>query len=259
MPAKQDAFAKILEGEKGFKFTLRARDPLDKNVKRFQYLKDRGWIDEQALSLEAKVVAYNYQLDIPRLLKVQFNFYFSRGGGIYTTQKIEVATLKTWPRHNRALLLFVDCVFFLMCLASSAFMAREFQKDLKAGKCFGHFNIINTITWLSCLFGTSAFPSPLYSARAGSPGSPPGAFLQSCFTDPESGVQEGMPLRVLTMSFRWREHEGTKGLTIPVYTHTFLLDLESMEEEGVVRASSFLTSNGRCAVYDRFFIVCSFS
>eukprot|EP00913_Durusdinium_trenchii_P022702 g21321.t1 len=153
MPAKQDAFAKILEGEKGFKFTLRARDPLDKNVKRFQYLKDRGWIDEQALSLEAKVVAYNYQLDIPRLLKVQFNFYFSRGGGIYTTQKIEVATLKTWPRHNRALLLFVDCVFFLMCLASSAFMAREFQKDLKAGKCFGHFNIINTITWLSCLFG----------------------------------------------------------------------------------------------------------
>ena len=46
--------------------------------------------------------------------------------------------------------------------------AREFQKDLKArmdfnifklvlaskvGKCFGHFNIINTITWLSCLFG----------------------------------------------------------------------------------------------------------
>lgn len=151
MPAKQDAFAKILEGEKGFKFTLRARDPLDKNVKRFQYLKDRGWIDEQALSLEAKVVAYNYQLDIPRLLKVQFNF--SRGGGIYTTQKIEVATLKTWPRHNRALLLFVDCVFFLMCLASSAFMAREFQKDLKAGKCFGHFNIINTITWLSCLFG----------------------------------------------------------------------------------------------------------
>lgn len=129
----------------------------------------------------------------------------------------------------------------------------------EAGKCFGHFNIINTITWLSCLFGTSAFPSPLYSARAGSPGSPPGAFLQSCFTDPESGVQEGMPLRVLTMSFRWREHEGTKGLTIPVYTHTFLLDLESMEEEGVVRASSFLTSNGRCAVYDRFFIVCSFS
>eukprot|EP00435_Cladocopium_sp_Y103_P042572 s1172_g11.t2 len=153
MPVKQDPISKLLEGDKGFKFTLRAQDSLDKNRKRFQYLKDRGWIDEQTLSLQAKVVAFNYQLDIPRLLKVQFTFYFSRGGGIYTTQKIEVATLKTWPRHNRALLLFVDGVFFLMCLASSAFMAREFQKDLKVGKCIGHFNIINTITWLSCLFG----------------------------------------------------------------------------------------------------------
>lgn len=153
MPVKQDAISKLLEGDKGFKFTLRAQDSLDKNRKRFQYLKDRGWIDEQTLSLQAKVVAFNYQLDIPRLLKVQFTFYFSRGGGIYTTQKIEVATLKTWPRHNRGLLLFVDGVFFLMCLASSAFMAREFQKDLKVGKCIGHFNIINTITWLSCLFG----------------------------------------------------------------------------------------------------------
>jgi len=153
MPVKQDALSKLLDGEKGFTFTLRARDPLEKNMKRFQYLKERGWIDEQTLSLQAKVVAFNYQLDIPRLLKVQFTFYFSRGGGIYTTQKIEVATLKTWPRHNRALLLFVDGVFFLMCLASSAFMAKEFQKDLKVGKCIGHFNIINTITWLSCLFG----------------------------------------------------------------------------------------------------------
>ena len=29
----------------------------------------------------------------------------------------QVATLKTWPRHNRGLLLFVDGVFFLMCAA----------------------------------------------------------------------------------------------------------------------------------------------
>jgi len=46
-------------------------------MKRFQYLKDRGWIDEQTLSLETKVVAFNYQLAIPRLIKVQFKFYFS--------------------------------------------------------------------------------------------------------------------------------------------------------------------------------------
>ncbi|CAE7843405.1 pkd2, partial [Symbiodinium necroappetens] len=90
---------------------------------------------------------------IPRLIKVQFKFYFSRGGGVYTRQNIEVATLKTWPRHNRALLLFVDIVFLCMCLASTAFMAREFSKDMKAGKIFGHFNLINSITWLSCLFG----------------------------------------------------------------------------------------------------------
>ncbi|CAJ1372839.1 unnamed protein product [Effrenium voratum] len=153
MPIQQNSLTKILEGDKGFKFTLRAKDSSAKNQKRFQYLKDRGWLDEQSLSLEAKVVAYNYQLDIPRLVKVQFNFYFSRGGGIYTKQLIEVATLKTWPRHNRALLLFVDIVFFFMCLASSAFMAREFSKDMKEGKFLGHFNAINTITWLSCGFG----------------------------------------------------------------------------------------------------------
>lgn len=153
MPVEQTQLSRILDGEKGFQFTLRARDPLEKNMKRFQYLKDRGWIDEQTLSLETKVVAFNYQLAIPRLVKVQFKFYFSRGGGVYTRQNIEVATLKTWPRHNRALLLFVDIVFLCMCLASTAFMAREFSKDMKAGKIFGHFNLINSITWLSCLFG----------------------------------------------------------------------------------------------------------
>ena len=38
---------------------------------------------------------------------------FFRGSSFSSERK--VATLKTWPRHNRALLLFVDGVFFLMC------------------------------------------------------------------------------------------------------------------------------------------------
>lgn len=150
MPVVQSAAAKIFQGPKNFEFRLQANDTITKTMARLAYLRDRGWIDEQTLMMKLDVTLFNYQLKIPRLCNVQFTFFFSRGGGVFTTQAFEVSALKTF---NDKLVIPFDILFTLTVAASTLYIAMEFLKDMKTGRILGHFTLANVVNWLSCLIG----------------------------------------------------------------------------------------------------------
>eukprot|EP00930_Biecheleria_cincta_P038102 TRINITY_DN26184_c0_g1_i1.p1 TRINITY_DN26184_c0_g1~~TRINITY_DN26184_c0_g1_i1.p1 ORF type:complete len:800 (-),score=119.58 TRINITY_DN26184_c0_g1_i1:99-2498(-) len=150
MPVAQSAVAKLVEGPKNFEFRLQANDTIDKTMARLMYLKERGWIDEQTLQMKIDVTLYNYQIKVPRLCNVQFNFLFSRGGGVFTTQSFEVSALKTF---NDKIVIVFDLLFALTVALSTFYIALEFLKDMKTGRLLGHFTLANVVTWLSCAIG----------------------------------------------------------------------------------------------------------
>lgn len=152
MPAGQSFTSVLTEGPKHFEFRLSSNDTYDRNMQRLRYLKDRGWIDESTLRMTIEVTLYNYQIKIPRLCNVQFTFYFTRGGGVFTSQSIEVSALKTFDDKS---VLVVDTLFIISAAISSLYMAFQFLKDMKTGRLLGHFSLFNVINWFSCAFAAA--------------------------------------------------------------------------------------------------------
>lgn len=152
MPVGQSAVSMLTQGPKNFEFRLRVNDSVQTTMARLAYLKERGWIDESTLRMTVDVTLYNYQIKMPRLCNVAFTFYFSRGGGVFTSQSIEVSALKSF---DDKLVLAVDGIFIITAAISLAFMAREFVKDMKTGRILGHFSVSNIVNWVSCLFAAA--------------------------------------------------------------------------------------------------------
>jgi hypothetical protein len=151
MPSGQSTIARLLgTARKNFEFRLRVNDSAETTMARLAYLKDRGWIDESTLRMTVDVTLYNYQIKMPRLCNVAFTFYFSRGGGVFTSQSIEVSALKSF---DDKFVLIVDGLFIITVAISVAYMAREFVKDMKTGRLLGHFTVSNIVDWMSCAFG----------------------------------------------------------------------------------------------------------
>lgn len=152
MPVGQSLLSVMQDGPRHFEFRLSSNDTYDKTMERLRYLKERGWIDESTLRMTVEVTLYNYQIKIPRLCNVAFTFYFSRGGGIFTTQSIEVSALKTFDDKS---VLVVDILFIISAAISLLYMMNEFVKDMKTGRILGHFTMFNVINWFSCAFAVA--------------------------------------------------------------------------------------------------------
>lgn len=141
---------------KSFKFYLSTNTSLEVNQERLNYLQQRGWIDVSTNWVKLEVLIYNYQLEIPRVMKVTQNFIMSRGGGVYTSMSLQVSSLKTFSNPYSLL---VDILFMITCAISSANLAREFIEDLKEvnrsffGNLANHFSPVNVLTYLSCVVG----------------------------------------------------------------------------------------------------------
>merc|ERR1712196_140001 len=87
---------------------------------RLRYLKHRGFIDHQTTQLEIKAAYLNNDLDIPRLTSMRIKFYISRGGGIYTTLRMEAVSLQTFARPMAYLM---GLCFAGMLLVSTVIMS----------------------------------------------------------------------------------------------------------------------------------------
>eukprot|EP00930_Biecheleria_cincta_P056022 TRINITY_DN4222_c1_g1_i1.p1 TRINITY_DN4222_c1_g1~~TRINITY_DN4222_c1_g1_i1.p1 ORF type:complete len:803 (-),score=109.85 TRINITY_DN4222_c1_g1_i1:31-2439(-) len=152
MPIGQSAVSLLTQGPKNFEFRLRVNDSAQMTMERLAYLKNRGWIDESTLRLTVDVTLYNYQLKMPRLCNVAFTFYFSRGGGVFTSQRIEVSALKSFDDKS---VIAVDLLFIISAAISLLYMMREFLKDMKTGRLLGHFTVSNCVNWFSCAFAAA--------------------------------------------------------------------------------------------------------
>jgi len=77
-----------------YRLHLSREEPYGQLYNKIQYLKERQWIDPQSSTLTLKAILLNNQLSgVPRIISVTCLFYFSRGGGVYTSLKVEGRTL----------------------------------------------------------------------------------------------------------------------------------------------------------------------
>lgn len=84
------------------------------------YLRNRGWLDQQSLSLKVQTVLLNGEVGRPRLTQVTYIFYFNRAGGIFTDVEVNTVFLKFWPGFMD--ISFGSDVIFVICLVVMTFV-----------------------------------------------------------------------------------------------------------------------------------------
>lgn len=136
-------------GKKTFAFYLHFNDTTQRQQDRVQYLRDRGWLDEQTNSVRLKAILSNYQLEVDRIINLVITFSFSRGGGVYGKIDIQPIGLNLFKLAALA----NDVLFGFMLIASTGFMCRELYKACRERKIKSHFTIVNCVTWLTCIMG----------------------------------------------------------------------------------------------------------
>lgn len=78
------------------------------------YLYGMGWLDPQSKSLQVKALLVNPEVGRPRLIQIQVDIYFSRGGGILAQTDMMSLFLEA---HYDAFSIGVDMIFIVMLLA----------------------------------------------------------------------------------------------------------------------------------------------
>jgi hypothetical protein len=117
---------------------------------RFEYLKSRGWLDDQSTRLVLKAYYLNYQMEVPRLQTFHVTFFFSRGGGIFSAINFMGFPLDTFIYGTSIMF---DILFLFMLIASTAFLLKDFGKACASGAPKSHFTFVNIVTWMSVIVG----------------------------------------------------------------------------------------------------------
>lgn len=135
-----------------FRFLLFPSDPMNRTMRRLQYLQDRVWLDEATNQLKMTSLALNYQLEIPRIIQTVITIYFSRGGGLQTSMLIDslpcAATL--WYRNT---MVFCDIVYIGMLICATFIVAGNLLRAWRKKALASHFTGTNLLLWLTCLLG----------------------------------------------------------------------------------------------------------
>jgi len=155
-PLRDDLAPKMPPGVKKdadkymYSFSFAPNATFAQTMKRFDYLKDRGWIDSQTTQVTLKAYYLNYQLEVPRLQTVKIDFYFTRGGGIRSTISFMALALDTfiYPASYA-----FDILFVLMLIASAAMLSRDAFKAISARNFKSHITFVNVVSWASVLIG----------------------------------------------------------------------------------------------------------
>eukprot|EP00928_Gymnodinium_smaydae_P019284 TRINITY_DN17388_c0_g2_i1.p1 TRINITY_DN17388_c0_g2~~TRINITY_DN17388_c0_g2_i1.p1 ORF type:complete len:792 (+),score=191.15 TRINITY_DN17388_c0_g2_i1:111-2486(+) len=128
-----------------FSFTLRPEDSIAKLKKRLEYLRERGWLDKQTMTVGVTIVMSN---DFAKSIVVtEVKFQFSRGGGIFSTLRFRVLPLDVLGNFAAliasglfVLLLVIDSAIVLQGLCRAC-VRKEFRKHIRqALNAFGLAN-----------------------------------------------------------------------------------------------------------------------
>uniref|UniRef100_A0A7S2VKX4 Polycystin cation channel PKD1/PKD2 domain-containing protein n=1 Tax=Zooxanthella nutricula TaxID=1333877 RepID=A0A7S2VKX4_9DINO len=141
---------KPMGGDKRYQFAFDPMDSYDRVKARFQYLKDRGWLDPQSKTLTLRAFILNYQMEVPRLQTVTTTFFFSRGGGIFSTLTFIGFGLTTFK--NTMNIVF-DVLFVVTLIVSTGMIIRELCKDVLARNPWAQLSFVNLVTWASMAAG----------------------------------------------------------------------------------------------------------
>jgi len=73
-----------------YMFYLDSHDEYSHTYNRVEYLKDRGWFDPQSTVMTLTATLLNNHVDnIPRVIYTQVQFFFSRGGGVFSKVTVQ--------------------------------------------------------------------------------------------------------------------------------------------------------------------------
>lgn len=134
-----------------FKFFLGRNDTTAKTLKRMRYLEERGWIDWSTTQIKIKALILNAELDIPRLENLRIWFRFSRGGGVFTSIRMESLFLRAWGSGMMSYMF--DFLFVLMLVMSSLYITAELCLSIKMKTLRYHFDPVNIVTWFTVVIG----------------------------------------------------------------------------------------------------------
>mmetsp|Transcript_45881 Transcript_45881/g.98331 ORF Transcript_45881/g.98331 Transcript_45881/m.98331 type:complete len:765 (+) Transcript_45881:153-2447(+) len=145
LPKDEDELAAVT-----YRFTFSPNSTWEKNLARFNYLKERGFLDDQSTLLTMKAYYLNYQMQVPRMQTVKIVLGFTRGGGLLNTISFMSIALDSFI--YTAGIVF-DILFVLMLIASAGFLCHNLFKANVAGNIWSHFSFVNLVSWASVFLG----------------------------------------------------------------------------------------------------------
>ncbi|CAJ1404087.1 unnamed protein product [Effrenium voratum] len=113
--------------------------PIHLITEHLQYIKTKEWIDAQSKNLDIQALLVNAEVGRPRLQMFSFNIAFSRGGGLFTSVKMDSIFLKSFQNVGSIVvdIVFVTFLFgiFVMELVRlcKAVKNREARKHISKG------------------------------------------------------------------------------------------------------------------------------
>lgn len=115
------------------------------------YLKHRGWIDEQTISITITAVLLNAELGRPRLTQVKMDFLFSRAGGTFTVVDVNTIMLRFWQAAPGSLSFMADVVLVICLFMMALLQVKGITGDdpEKWRKCRSSWNLLQWAIVLS--------------------------------------------------------------------------------------------------------------
>lgn len=103
-----------------FVFHIYPAEPVDKIRARFQYYRDRGWLDADTEAVKLRMYFLNAELGRPRLEQLTVEFYFSTSGEIVYERSVYPIFLMFWPPGFAGKLsMFADATFVFLLLVNT--------------------------------------------------------------------------------------------------------------------------------------------
>jgi len=137
--------------EETFKFFLHPSSTLTEIKQRIDYLKLRGWLDEQTMQVVVKALVLNAEIGLPRIQEAKAIFSFSRGGGVFGTMRFETLFLRAW---SDAISMAVDALFIMVLIGFTISSLYQICKHCKRKKCKEHMSKMVNILGLVNIIGS---------------------------------------------------------------------------------------------------------
>jgi len=120
-------------------------------MEQLNYIKQRGWLDEQTVTFSIRAALLNAEVGRPRLTQFTLDFSFSRAGGIFASTKVNTIILQFWQSMLSAGSI-SDAIFFIGLVAMTVLQVRPLAgKDPdKWKKCRSGWSLLQ---WAIIVFG----------------------------------------------------------------------------------------------------------